>query len=139
FFIFHEQKRPYIILKWASTADGFIAPPDRQRYAITNSFTQQLVHRWRTEETAIMVGYRTAIHDNPQLTSRLWQGPQPLRIVTDRNLQLPESYHLLDDSAPTWVLNELKDETRGSIRYIRTSFDKKMLPTLMEELHAQGK
>jgi len=83
FFCMQEQQRPYIILKWAQTADGFIAPADGSRLQISNQQSSQLVHKWRTEEDAIMVGYNTAVNDNPQLTARLWQGKNPLRIALD--------------------------------------------------------
>lgn len=139
FFLFHEQQRPYIILKWAATADGFIAPADRSRYAISNAFSQRLVHRWRTEESAIMVGYQTALSDNPQLTARLWQGPQPLRIVTDRLLQLPRTMHLFNDDAPTWIVNERQSSQEGNIRYVQAPFNDNLLPALLQELHAHKK
>jgi diaminohydroxyphosphoribosylaminopyrimidine deaminase/5-amino-6-(5-phosphoribosylamino)uracil reductase len=136
FICFHQRKRPYIILKWAQTADGYLAPSDRSRLQISNTHSRQLVHKWRTEESAIMVGYHTAMHDNPQLTARVWEGRQPLRIVADRDLELPSSLHLFDNTVPTWVLNTQREGEEGTVRYVRVPFDDQLLPTLMERLYA---
>ncbi|WP_421827017.1 bifunctional diaminohydroxyphosphoribosylaminopyrimidine deaminase/5-amino-6-(5-phosphoribosylamino)uracil reductase RibD [Larkinella sp.] len=103
FFTFIEQQRPYLILKWAETADGFMAPADFRPIPISSPLSRQLVHKWRTEEDAIMVGTNTARHDNPQLNVRLWSGRNPVRIVIDKQLQLPTSLHLFDGSQPTLV------------------------------------
>jgi diaminohydroxyphosphoribosylaminopyrimidine deaminase / 5-amino-6-(5-phosphoribosylamino)uracil reductase len=139
FFTFHRQQRPYIILKWAQTADGMFTPADRSRLQLSDAFSQRLVHRWRTEEAAIIVGARTALRDNPRLQSRLWSGPQPLRIALDRNLSLPGTYHLLDDSSPTWMINNLKTEQLNNIRYIRMPQGPDLLPALLQELYRAGK
>lgn len=110
FFVFHEQNRPYIILKWAQTADGFIAPDPRLRkgdpapFWITNIKSRQLVHKWRTEEQAILAGTHTIIEDNPGLTSRNWHGKSPLRLILDQNLRVPKNYKIFDNSAPTLIL-----------------------------------
>ncbi len=135
FFTFHEMKRPYIILKWAQSADGYIAPADKLRTQLSNLYSNALVHRWRTEETAIMVGYQTALHDNPQLTSRQWQGTQPLRIVTDRHMRLPTAHHLYNTDAPTWILNELQESAAGNVHFIRMDFGQSVLPQLMNRLY----
>jgi len=135
FFCFHEQKRPYIILKWAQTKDSFIAPSDNTRLQITNANSNQLVHKWRTEEAAIMVGYNTALHDNPQLTARLWKGRPPLRIVIDKEQQLPPSSHLFDNAAATWVINEQRETLHGNVHHIQLSFSKPLLPQLLTRLH----
>ncbi|MCR6722039.1 MAG: bifunctional diaminohydroxyphosphoribosylaminopyrimidine deaminase/5-amino-6-(5-phosphoribosylamino)uracil reductase RibD [Chitinophagaceae bacterium] len=115
FFCFHTQKRPYIFLKWAQTADGFIAPEQQsetnERLLISNEWSNRIVHRWRTEEAAILVGWKTALVDNPQLTTRHWPGKQPLRILIDRNLQVPDNYNLFH-SFPTLVYNAVKSEKR---------------------------
>lgn len=133
-----QHQRPYIILKWAQSADGFIAPSDCARFQLSNHFSQTLLHKWRTEESAIMVGYKTALGDNPQLTARLWSGSQPLRIALDRYLRLPASHHLRDGSTPTWLLN-LHDESEGTaIRHIQSNFDHTMLPELFHHLLEAG-
>lgn len=135
FFCFHTQKRPYIILKWAQTKDGYIAPLDRSRLQITGIESQQLVHKWRTEEAAIMVGATTALKDNPQLTARLWHGRQPLRIALDRNLHLPSTHHLFDDAAATWIINEQHEILSGNVHSIQLPFDDTLLTQLMHRLY----
>ena len=135
FFCFHRQKRPYIILKWAQSQDGFIAPADRSRVQITGAASNQLVHKWRTEEAAIMVGTTTAINDNPQLTARLWEGNHPLRIVLDRSLTVPATHHIYDDTAATWIVNQRKEALEGNIHFTKHPFDETLLPWLMQRLH----
>ncbi len=104
FFTFHTKKRPYIILKWAETKDGFIAPNKTGKRApvwITNEYSRQLAHKWRTEEQAILVGSQTVLKDNPKLTSRDWQGEHPIRVVIDRSGKIPEDSTILDQKTPT--------------------------------------
>lgn len=139
FFCFHQQKRPYIILKWAQTANGFIAPSDRSRFQLSNTHSNQLVHKWRTEEAAIMVGYNTALNDNPQLTARNWQGRQLLRIALDRNLSIPESHNLFDNNTETWLINEKNGSTTGNIAKLKIPFNENLLPEILNRLHAAGK
>ncbi len=108
FFTFHNKKRPYIILKWAESHDGFIAPLTkqvRQPVWITNSYSRQLVHQWRTEEQAILVGTQTVIDDNPSLTARDWKGNNPIRIVLDQNNRISKENHIFDNQAKTLVLS----------------------------------
>ncbi len=135
FFCFHKQKRPYIILKWAQTADGFIAPADRSRLQLTGAAAKTLVHKWRTEEGAIMVGMTTALNDNPELTARLYDGKQPLRIVLDKNLWLPHTHHVYDNKAATWIINEQKEILLGNVHSVQLPFDSKLLPALMQKLY----
>jgi diaminohydroxyphosphoribosylaminopyrimidine deaminase/5-amino-6-(5-phosphoribosylamino)uracil reductase len=123
FFTFFERQRPYIILKWAETADGFIAGVDRKPVAISGSLSKVMVHRWRSEEDAILVGATTAIADNPALNVREWTGINPVRIVLDRNLRMPESSRLLDGSQPTLVYNYLKDDQPAGPVPVRYSAD----------------
>ena len=101
FFTLMAEKRPYVVLKWAQTADGFLAPPDRRPRWISGPPARRLVHRWRTEEAAILVGGRTALNDNPRLTARHWSGPSPLRVVLDQRGDLPRTLHLFDGTVPT--------------------------------------
>lgn len=118
FLTFHEKKRPYIVLKWAETLDGFIAPEKEHRnvnpepYWITNSYSRQLVHKWRAEEHAILVGTNTVLEDNPKLDIRHWEGKNPLRIVLDRSLKIIGDYHVLDGSIPTLILTEVTDASK---------------------------
>lgn len=135
FFCFQEQKRPYIILKWAQSANGIFAPYGNRRYQISNELSQRLVHKWRTEEAAIMVGTNTALADNPQLTARLWQGKQPLRIVIDRSLILPTSLKLFDKEVDTWVVNDKKEEKGGNLNYILLDFENNLLESILKKLH----
>ena len=115
FFTFHQKKRPYVILKWAETQDGFIAPLEIRRKAlndkeqkpvwITNTFSRQMVHKWRSEEQAILVGTNTAIDDNPKLTVRDWTGNNPIRIVLDQNFRIPKERHIYDNQVKTIIIS----------------------------------
>ncbi|MGO4918937.1 bifunctional diaminohydroxyphosphoribosylaminopyrimidine deaminase/5-amino-6-(5-phosphoribosylamino)uracil reductase RibD [Maribacter spongiicola] len=115
FLTFFTKKRPYIILKWAETADGFIAPKSVKRgeekkpYWITNTKSRQLVHKWRSEEAGILVGTNTVLADNPQLNLRDWAGKAPARIVLDRSLKITSDYHVLDGKQRTIVCTEITD------------------------------
>ncbi|OSZ78042.1 riboflavin biosynthesis protein RibD [Chitinophagaceae bacterium IBVUCB1] len=135
FFCTQENKRPYIILKWAQSANGIFAPYGNKRHQISNAFSNQSVHKWRTEEDAIMVGTNTALADNPQLTARLWQGKNPLRIVIDRSLILPHNLHLFDRKVNTWIVNDKKDEMCNNLNYLHFDFDESMLDNLMNKLY----
>jgi len=109
FFTFHNKSRPYIILKWAQTSDGFIAPKtkDKQKPVwITNKTSRQLVHKWRTEEHAILVGTNTALQDNPSLTVRDWTGQNPIRVVLDKNESLSKDFKVFNEEAKTIVIKE---------------------------------
>jgi len=114
FFTFHHKKRPYIILKWAETQDGFIAPESKQTKTpvwITNTASRQLVHKWRAEEQAILVGTHTVLEDNPSLTVRDWTGQHPIRIVLDKDLKLPKEASVFNSDAETIVITS-KPETK---------------------------
>jgi len=139
FFSVQERKRPYIILKWAQSADGYIAPADRGRYQLSSKHSLQLLHKWRTEEDAIMVGYTTALNDNPQLTARLWGGKNPLRIVLDKKLLLPATHKLFDSEAETWVLNSSKSGLEDNVEYIQLDFTNNIIPQLLDKLYTTGK
>lgn len=99
-----REDRPYILLKFARTDQGFFAPWDYSRFAITGPFTQRLVHRWRTHTDAILVGSQTVLSDDPQLTDRFFSGPQPLRIVVDRSGRLTEDHRIFQDEGPTLLV-----------------------------------
>ena len=108
FFTFHEKKRPYIILKWAETLNGFIAPEtrnDQKPVWITNEYSRQLVHKWRSEEQAILIGTQTVIDDNPKLDVRDWSGKNPVRIVLDLNNRIPKENHIFDNQQETIVIS----------------------------------
>ncbi len=118
FFTYHLKKRPYVILKWARSVDGKMAASGAERTLISGAFSNRLVHRWRSEEPAILVGTRTALLDDPSLTVRLWMGKDPLRLVVDKNLQLPGSLRMLQDGGRTVVFNYLKEE-QGNVTHYR--------------------
>ncbi|QBN18567.1 bifunctional diaminohydroxyphosphoribosylaminopyrimidine deaminase/5-amino-6-(5-phosphoribosylamino)uracil reductase RibD [Flavobacterium nackdongense] len=108
FFTFHKKKRPFIILKWAESQDGFIAPltkSEQKPVWITNTFSRQLVHKWRSEEQAILVGTQTAIDDNPKLNVRDWTGKNPIRIVLDQNNRIAKDNHLFDNQSKTIIFS----------------------------------
>lgn len=117
FLTYHTKKRPYIILKWAETADGFMAPTQthrsetREPFWITNERSRQLVHKWRSEEQGILVGTTTVLTDNPQLNLRAWKGRIPTRIILDRNLSITKDYHVLDGTQHTIICTEVIDQT----------------------------
>ncbi|MDJ1494340.1 bifunctional diaminohydroxyphosphoribosylaminopyrimidine deaminase/5-amino-6-(5-phosphoribosylamino)uracil reductase RibD [Cytophagaceae bacterium DM2B3-1] len=135
FFTFIEKNRPYIILKWAQTADRFIARSDYNSRWISNDWSRKLVHRWRGEESAIMVGTTTAQYDNPHLNVRDWTGEDPVRIVIDRHLRLSPSLHLFDQTQPTLCYNLKKDEASDYIQYIKCVSESTFLAEMMADLH----
>ncbi len=134
FFTFHSLQRPYIILKWAESADGYIGNTNGQRLLISNEYSNRLVHRWRSEEAAVMVGTQTALLDNPQLTTRHWPGKSPLRIVIDRKLRLPRSLHLFSNDARTIVFNELLQEEKGGLLFYRLTPTENLIPQILDAL-----
>lgn len=139
FFTFHQKKRPYITLKWAMTADGFI---DRMRevsdaldpLSISSPFTRLLTHKIRSEHAVILVGKKTALMDNPRLTLRDWTGHQPVRAVIDRQLELPHQFHLFDGSVPTLVYTEKRVPSRLNVTYITLDFSVSIINQLLHDL-----
>ena len=135
FFIFHQLHRPYIILKWAQSNDGKIGALNGERIFISNEFTNRLVHKWRSEEAAIMVGTNTALHDDPALTTRLWPGNDPLRVVIDMDLKLPLSLQLFDGAVRTIVFNQQKQEASGNVSYYKINKNEKTLHQILDTLY----
>jgi len=123
FMTFHTKHRPYIILKWAQSADGFFAPQEQRQQWLTNDYSRKLVHRWRTEEDAILIGTNTALIDDPQLTARLWDGRNPVRILIDMDLRVPPDSRIFNDDAMTIVYNGLKEGLEHGIVYVRATRD----------------
>lgn len=119
FFTFVEKERPHIILKWAQTSDGFIAKSSQENTRISNSLSEQLVHRWRAQEDAFLVGTQTAATDNPKLNVREWTGRNPLRVVIDRSLRLDPSLHLFDGSQRTICYNSRKNEEKKDLIFVK--------------------
>jgi diaminohydroxyphosphoribosylaminopyrimidine deaminase/5-amino-6-(5-phosphoribosylamino)uracil reductase len=140
FFTFHEKKRPYIFLKWAETTDGFI-DFDRTKNEfgeptwITGEKALALVHQMRAVEDSILVGTNTALNDNPSLTVRHCEGRNPVRLVLDNHLRLPENLNLFDGSVKTIVFNTLKNEETDNIEFVKIDFGKKMIPRILKILY----
>ncbi len=133
FFTSQEKKRPYIVLKWAETADGFLVGSYFQPVPISGELAKVAVHQWRAEEQAILVGTRTALHDNPRLDAREWPGPSPLRIVIDKNLSLPPTHHLFDGQ-PTLVYTYRSRPAQGRLEFVQLSETDDLSPQLLDDL-----
>ena len=118
FFTFHEKKRPFIILKWAESADGFM-DKNFETYQISNSLSKQLVHKMRSEEHAILVGKNTALADNPSLTVREIEGRNPIRILIDSNLEVPQNFNIYNNEAETIIFNSIKNREEKNLKFIK--------------------
>lgn len=136
FITFHTKKRPYVLLKWAQTLDGFIADATGQPKWISNPLSRQFVHKWRSEEASIMVGSQTAINDNPQLNTRDWSGSSPMRVLMDGRNRVAAETNILDGSIPTIVFNELKEERLGHLEFIKN--ERKNLNKVLETLYSKN-
>ena len=139
FFTVQLKHRPFITLKWAQSADGFmdVERNDGEPVKLSSPLTQLIAHKRRAEHQAIIVGTQTARLDNPSLNVRDWCGPQPLRIVIDKDLTLPRHLHLFDGSQPTLVVTE-KNETIAGAMTLQVDFNQSILPQLMEELQRRN-
>jgi diaminohydroxyphosphoribosylaminopyrimidine deaminase/5-amino-6-(5-phosphoribosylamino)uracil reductase len=139
FFIHHIHNRPFVILKWAQTTDGFIdvirksGQPVGPNW-ISNEFSRVLVHKWRSEEQAIMTGTNTVKYDDPMLNTREWHGNNPLRIILDRNLDLKKDYKIFKSEIKTLIFNEKKSYQEKNFEYIRLEFNEKLLHEIMHVL-----
>jgi diaminohydroxyphosphoribosylaminopyrimidine deaminase/5-amino-6-(5-phosphoribosylamino)uracil reductase len=136
FLTFFEKQRPHIILKWAETSDGFIARENYDSKWISDEFSRQLVHQWRAQEDAVLVGSQTALHDDPQLNVRDWTGRDPIRIVIDRSLKLQSTLRLFDGSQKTLCYNQVKNDLVNNTRYIKLDA-KDFIPDLVKDLYDQ--
>lgn len=141
FMTFQEKRRPYIYLKWAQSADGFM---DRLRtnnslpaVVLSSSETLRRVHHLRANVAAIMVGTQTALLDNPSLTVRHWAGKSPVRVVLDRTLRIPPHYHLLDGAVKTLVFTAVEAVSRENVEYVTIDFGQPVLPQVMHELYVR--
>ena len=141
FFTFHNKMRPYIILKWAESLDGFLAPEkninqDRKPVWITNKYSRQLVHKWRSEEQAILVGTQTVIDDNPKLNTRDWAGNNPVRVVLDQNNRISKDSFVFDDSVRTIVITKSEiDASAENTIFLVIDFTQNIIPQIIEVLH----
>lgn len=154
FFTFHTKYRPYIILKWAETKDGLMGGPSKppppaggevyedsdsgktinDRLLISNEYSNRLVHKWRSEEAAILVGTNTAVMDNPELTTRLWPGHSPVRLVLDMNLRLPSHLKVFNREVRTIVFNSKKEGEDNGLLYYRLNIGSNVVPQMMDAL-----
>lgn len=141
FFTFHQKKRPYIILKWAESQDGFLAPEketnqERKPVWITNTYSRQLVHKWRSEEQAILAGTQTVIDDNPKLNTRDWSGNNPVRVVLDQNNRISKDSFIFDNSVKTIVFtkSETAISTENTIFEV-IDFNQNIIPQILAVLY----
>jgi len=137
FFTFVEHQRPYLILKWAQTSDGFMAQKNFESKWISNEFSRQFAHRWRSEEDAVLVGTRTTAHDNPSLTVRDWTGRNPTRIVIDRFLRLDDHLRVFDKKEKTICYNVLKHEEHKNLLLVRIE-ESSFLQELVHDLYKKN-
>ena len=135
FFTVQVKRRPFITLKWAQSADGYmdVIREGGEPVVLSSPHTQMIAHKRRAEHQAIMVGTRTALLDNPSLSVRAWCGPQPLRVVLDRELKLPRHLHVFDGTQPTLVVTDKKEVVAGCST-LQVDFSRSIFPPLMEEL-----
>jgi diaminohydroxyphosphoribosylaminopyrimidine deaminase/5-amino-6-(5-phosphoribosylamino)uracil reductase len=131
FFTRIQKQRPYIILKWAQTSNGYFAPLDGSKKWISSKEAKQMVHRWRSEEDAVLVGKNTAFSDNPALNVREWSGRDPVRIVIDRRLELTKDLNIFDQTQDTILFNTIKTEIDGRIKYLELEDFDNLLPQLI--------
>ena len=142
FFIFQEQKRPYVLLKWAQTKDGFM---DRKRtdrtespLIISNNITKQLTHKMRAENQAILVGANTVLLDNPSLTVRNWSGKSPVRIAIDRQGRIPVDFNLLDGSIRTIIFTEIDQVDQQNIEFVKVDFSTNCIPAVLQKVYERN-
>jgi len=134
FFTVMEKNRPYVLLKWAQTRDGYVARGNYDSKWISNEYSRQLVHKWRAEEHAIMVGTQTAHYDNPKLNVRSFIGNDPIRIMIDKKLTLDPNSYLFDQSQPTICYNYEKDEEADNLSFVKLKEDF-FLKDILNDLH----
>jgi diaminohydroxyphosphoribosylaminopyrimidine deaminase/5-amino-6-(5-phosphoribosylamino)uracil reductase len=143
FLTFHKKKRPYIILKWAETTDGFLAPTydkrnsEGQPFWISNKYSRQLVHKWRSQEQGVLIGSQTVVDDNPKLNVRQWYGTSPVRIIIDKKLRFKGNYHILDKSQKTIIFTAVEDKSQwmNGIAYELVDFTKNTPQQICDALH----
>lgn len=143
FFTFHEKKRPYILLKWAQSEDGFIDALRKDKtqtpYIFSSAESQRLNHKTRTEEAAILVGTNTVLMDNPQLTNRLCEGKNPLRVAIDRNGKIDSGYRIMDGSTPSLIFTETEKENLPGVEFVKIDFSKNIIDQILTELYKRNK
>ena len=135
FFTYIEKKRPYIILKWAESADGFIAKKNYEAVQISNVLSRRFVHKMRSEENAIMVGTNTAKYDNPKLNNRFWTGKNTVRILVDKDLTLPKTLRIYDNSQITICYNLLKDDVLDNNIFVKIPANNPIEQFIIQDLY----
>lgn len=139
FIQFHEHKRPFVLLKWAQTANGKIAAAGSERLHISHELTRRLVHRWRSEEASILVGTRTALMDNPRLDNRYWKGKSPIRMVIDKDLRLPAYLNLFDGTVRTLVFNMVQSSiSTTNLEYLLLNQQEDLILQILELAYEMG-
>ncbi|MCW3126761.1 MAG: ribD [Bacteroidetes bacterium] len=138
FTTYHVKKRPYIILKWAQSKDGFMASDEGKQVWFSDEYSQKLLHKWRTEEDAILVGTRTALIDNPQLTARLWEGKNPVRILIDRHLKVPGDSKIFDEEAMTIVYNLCKEGLEEGTIFVSLKPGENIVSQIVSDLYRRS-
>jgi len=138
YFTFQHKKRPHIILNWAETKNGFMAPENDQQQWISNSLCKRLTHQLRAANQAILVGKKTAMIDNPQLTTRYWKGSSPVRVIIDRKLDIPSDYHIYDGQIQSYIFNGLKSESKPKLDLIQIDFGQTVLTQILNFLYEKN-
>jgi diaminohydroxyphosphoribosylaminopyrimidine deaminase/5-amino-6-(5-phosphoribosylamino)uracil reductase len=138
FFCRHEKKRPYIILKWAETADGFIAHTNYDSKWISGELSRKLVHQWRAQEDAVFVGTNTVLFDNPQLNVREWVGRDPIRMFIDKQLQVPQGANVFDRSQPTVCFNFIKQKVENQVEYVKLDPHDDLSEVILNNMQERG-
>ncbi|MGF1534092.1 MAG: bifunctional diaminohydroxyphosphoribosylaminopyrimidine deaminase/5-amino-6-(5-phosphoribosylamino)uracil reductase RibD [Bernardetiaceae bacterium] len=137
FLTFHQKKRPYIILKWAQTADGLLARADFSSKWISDAYSRRIVHQWRSQSDAILIGTNTLRYDDPQLNVRQWVGKSPVRLVIDRKLRHYPHQRLFDGTQPTRCYNHIRQAEEGNNTLVHLSPDNE-LPQILNDLYQSG-
>jgi diaminohydroxyphosphoribosylaminopyrimidine deaminase / 5-amino-6-(5-phosphoribosylamino)uracil reductase len=135
FITYVTQHRPYIVLKWAQSANGRMAKSNRARFAISNDRSRRLVHKWRSEEASILVGTNTAFFDDPELTNRFWHGPHPVRLIVDMELRLPSSLKLFNREVKTIIFNTVRHEESENLYYYQITTDVNLVHQIVNALY----
>lgn len=138
FITFHTLHRPYVILKWAQSAEGNMASQEEKQVWLSDEYSKKLSHKWRTEEDAILVGARTAIIDDPQLTARLWEGRNPVRVLIDRHLRVPETARILDEDAMTVIYNICKEGLENGNVHVGLRPNENVVEQILHDLHKRS-
>jgi diaminohydroxyphosphoribosylaminopyrimidine deaminase/5-amino-6-(5-phosphoribosylamino)uracil reductase len=138
FFTFHTLHRPYVVMKWAQTANGKISSGNSERLLISNEYSNRLVHKWRSEEAAILIGTNTALLDDPELTTRLWPVPSPVRLVLDMNLRLPPTLKIFNREVMTIIFNDIKQEENKNLLFYKIEKNKSIVHQILQALYQKN-